>query len=103
MTTLEIAVTTVEDAVNAAAGGAQSVELSFNLAVGGLTPASEMIVAVREAVNIPVFVILRPQAETFRYTEAEVVAMMLRLEEMKQVGADSVVFGAVDDSGTDSE
>ncbi len=99
MTTLEIAVTTVEDAVNAAAGGAQSVELSFNLAVGGLTPDSDMTAAVREAVHIPVFVILRPQAETFRYTEIEVAAMMPQLEEMKQVGIDGVVFGAVDDSG----
>ena len=99
MTTLEIAVTTVEDAVNAAAGGADSVELSFNLAVGGLTPTNEMITAVRHAIAIPVYVILRPQAEIFRYTEAEVAVMIPRLMHMKQVGINGVVFGAVDDSG----
>ncbi|MCA0458733.1 MAG: copper homeostasis protein CutC [Chloroflexi bacterium] len=99
MTTLEIAVTTVEDAVNAAEGGAESVELSFNLAMGGLTPTNEMIMAVRSAISIPLYVILRPQGETFRYTEAEVTAMMPRLEHMKRVGIEGVVFGAVDDSG----
>ncbi len=99
MTTLEIAVTTVEDAVQAAAGGAKSVELSYDLAVGGLTAEHGVMQAVRDAVTIPVYVILRPHAESFIYSESQVDEMLKRLEAIKGLGVDGVVFGAVDDTG----
>jgi len=96
MTTLEIAVTTVEDAVNAAAGGAESVELSYDLSVGGLTPQYEVTKAVRDAINIPLYVILRPHAESFGYTEAQIEGMLGDIKVMQSAGIDGVVFGAVD-------
>ncbi|MBI1276694.1 MAG: hypothetical protein GC179_01065 [Anaerolineaceae bacterium] len=96
MTTLEIAVTTVEDAVNAEAGGADSIELSYDLSVGGLTPKRDVVQAVRGAVTIPLYVILRPHAESFRYTEPQIESMLSEIDEMKKVGVSGIVFGAVD-------
>jgi copper homeostasis protein len=98
MTTLEIAVTSVEDAIQAAAGGADSVELSYDLSVGGLTPDYEVMQAVREAIQIPMYVILRPHAESFVYSEAQIDGMMADIDEMKRVGVTGVVFGAVDET-----
>lgn len=98
MTTLEIAVTTVEDAVNAAAGGADSIELSFDLAVGGLTPEHDVIQTVRDAVRIPVYVILRPHADSFRYSEQQVEGMLADIAVMQKAGVNGVVFGAVDET-----
>jgi copper homeostasis protein CutC len=40
---LEIAVTSLQDALNAVAGGADSVEISHDLAAGGLTPARPLV------------------------------------------------------------
>lgn len=96
MTTLEIAVTTVEDAVNAAASGAESVELSYDLSVGGLTPQHQVMKEVRDAIKIPLYVILRIHAESFRYTEQQLDGMLGDLQAMQQLGIDGVVFGAVD-------
>lgn len=96
MTTLEIAVTSVEDAANAAAGGADSVELSYDLAVGGLTPDTAVMQAVRDVLQIPLYVILRPHADSFRYTESQIEEMLDTVHTMQQTGVDGVVFGAVD-------
>lgn len=98
MTTLEIAVTSVKDAIQAAAGGADSVELSYDLSVGGLTPDYQVMREVREAIQIPMYVILRPHAESFMYSEAHIDGMMGDIEEMKRVGVTGVVFGAVDET-----
>ncbi len=95
MTTLEIAVTTVEEAVSAAAGGAESIELSYDLAVGGLTPEHVVIQAVRDAVSIPVYVILRPHAESFMYTKEQVDEILTDIPVVQRIGVDGVVFGAV--------
>ena len=96
MTKLEIAITTAEDAVNAEAGGADSVELSYNLEVGGLTPEYQVIQAVRDAVSMAMYVILRPHAENFMYTEAQIDVILADIQAMQRIGVDGGVFGTVD-------
>ncbi len=98
MTTLEIAITSAEEAVNAAAGGADSIELSYDLSVGGLTPKCEVIQAVRDAVSIPVHVILRPHSESFWYNGQQIDGILDDIRVMQQIGVDGVVFGAVDET-----
>jgi copper homeostasis protein len=56
---LEVIVTSVEDAVEAEAGGADRLELVRDLAVGGLTPDAELVRRILETVRIPVRVMLR--------------------------------------------
>src|SRR5262249_19170494 len=69
--TLEIAVNSPDEAVEAECWGADRIELSSGLDVGGLTPSLALFRAVREAVKIPVYVLLRPRAGGFFYTERE--------------------------------
>lgn len=95
MPKLEIAITTLEDAVHAQAGGADSVEISYDLSVGGLTPSLELVLAVRDAVKIDVHVIVRPHARDFVYTPDEMDVILEQTESIAQLGITGLVFGAL--------
>lgn len=56
---LEVIVVSVEDAIEAEAGGADRLEFVRALGVGGLTPDPELVREVLRAVKIPVRVMLR--------------------------------------------
>jgi copper homeostasis protein len=98
-TQLEIAVTSVEDARQAAEGGADSLEISRALHLGGLTPPLEQVAAVREAVSLPLYVLIREQARDFVYTPAEMDIMLAQVAAVKRLGVAGVVFGALTASG----
>lgn len=91
---LEIAVTSLQDALNAQAGGADSIEISRDLAAGGLTPPLDLIQAVRDAVQIAVNVIIRPHARDFVYTPAEADLILEHTRTISRAGIDGIVFGA---------
>src|SRR5688572_12189169 len=50
---LEVCIASVDDAVTAAAGAADRLELNASLALGGLTPSAGSIAEVRRAVDLP--------------------------------------------------
>jgi copper homeostasis protein len=95
MPKLEIAVTSLDDLENAVAGGADSVELSYDLSVGGLTPSMALAVTAPRRVDIPVHIIIRPHARDFIYTEAEIEQILHDAKFYADLGAASIVFGAV--------
>lgn len=90
---IEACVDSVASAVAAERGGAGRVELCDNLADGGTTPSAGMIAAVKAAVKIPVFVIVRPRGGGFVYSDAETGVMRLDVEAARMLGADGVVVG----------
>jgi copper homeostasis protein len=90
---LEIAVDTVEAAVVAERGGADRVELCGDLSVGGVTPDAAALLAVRERIQIPVFVMIRPRAGNFVYSAAEFEEMKASIVTAKDLGADGLVLG----------
>lgn len=92
---LEIAATSFEDAIKAVEGGADSIEVSRDLSNGGLTPSVEVIRAILAEVSIPVYVIVRPHARDFRYTESEIAEILHDSRLFAQMGVASIVFGAV--------
>jgi copper homeostasis protein len=90
---VEIAVDAVEAAVGAERGGADRVELCGDLSVGGVTPDTELLRAVRKRIQIPVFVMIRPRAGDFVYSAAEFEEMKASLVTAKDLGADGLVLG----------
>ncbi len=99
MPSLEVAVETLDDAMHAYTGGAASLEILRDLAVGGLTPQLEFVRMVRESVPLPLRVMLRPHAHSFVYSSVEIEAMLADLEQIKSLGVQSIVFGAQTPSG----
>lgn len=96
---LEVAVASVEDALAAAAGGADRLEHNAALALGGLTPSLGALREVRRAVTLPLLVMLRPRPGGFDYSEADLRVMERDAELALAHGADGLVFGVLDGDG----
>ena len=90
---LEVGITSVQEAVLAARSGADRLELCSALDVGGLTPSPGTFLAVREAVQIPVYVLLRPRVGGFTYSDDQFDTMRRDAEWFLGHGADGIVFG----------
>lgn len=96
---LEIAADGVRSAVAAEAGGGDRIELCAGLGEGGTTPSHGVIAATRDAVRIPVFVLIRPRNGDFLYDAREVEAMCSDIRDCAALGCEGVVIGALDADG----
>lgn len=90
---LEISVETLEAALAAERGGADRIELCADLSVGGVTPSVKLMGAVREQLQVPIFVMIRPRGGDFVYSDAEFAAMKSAIVSAKKLGLDGVVLG----------
>lgn len=93
MIIVEAAVETLGDARRAVEEGAGRLELCGNLAVGGVTPSLELLQEVRSAVPVPIMVMIRPRGGDFTYSAIELQQMLREIGEVRDGGADGVVFG----------
>lgn len=100
---LEIAVSTPGEAERAVAGGADRLELSSALEVGGLTPSLNAFREVREVVppGFPIWVLLRPRPGGFSYSASEHAIMMGDAEDFLAEGVAGVVFGVLEGNAID--
>ena len=96
---VEACVDSVLSAVAAERGGAGRLELCDALFDGGTTPSAGMISAVKAAVRIPVFVIVRPRGGGFVYSFEELAVMRLDVEAARMLGADGIVVGVLTKDG----
>ena len=92
---VEACVDSVASARAAERGGAHRVELCDALFDGGTTPSAGMIAACKEAVSIPVFVMIRPRGGGFVYSEAERDVMRRDVAIARDLGADGIVIGGL--------
>ncbi|RAN81693.1 copper homeostasis protein CutC [Bacillus sp. SRB_336] len=96
---LEIAANSVASAVAAQDGGAGRVELCTALELGGLTPSHAQIALARERLHIPLYVLVRPRAGDFLYSDLECETMQRDIEACAALGCDGVVLGVLDANG----
>ena len=99
MTLVEAAVETVDFALAAERAGADRIELCNNLSVGGTTPGAELIATVAERTRLPVFVLIRPRAGDFVYSDEEFDQMVRDTELSGRRGIAGIVTGALTPGG----
>ena len=92
---LEVIASSIFDAITAHAAGADRLEFAVDLAAGGLTPSLGLLEAVRAAVPIPVFVMLRPRPGGFCYDRDEFAVLQRDLGIAKAAGAHGFVAGVL--------
>lgn len=97
---LEACVDSVESAKIAKQGGADRLELCANLVIGGTTPSMELYRRIRETVEIPVHVLIRPRFGDFLYTDEEYEIMRREIRAFAGEGADAVVIGCLKADGS---
>lgn len=97
---VEACVDSVASSLAAERGGAQRLELCDALFDGGTTPSAGMIAACKEAVSIPVFVMIRPRGGGFVYSDAERDVMRRDIVVARELGADGIAIGGLHRDGT---
>jgi len=92
---VEACVDSVASSLAAERGGARRLELCDALFDGGTTPSAGMIAACKEAVSIPVFVMIRARGGGFVCSDAERDVMRRDIIVARELGADGVVIGGL--------
>jgi copper homeostasis protein len=98
MSKIEIACFNPESAMTAFENGADRIELCDGLSEGGTTPDFETTKELREKINIPVFVMIRPRGGDFTYSESEFEQMQKDMLQLKSLKVDGFVFGILDEN-----
>lgn len=96
---LEVCVDSLASARAAIRGGADRLELCSVLAVGGLTPYTELLKQIRRESSIPIRCLMRPRAGDFCYTPEEIQLMATQITELSAAGADGFVIGILTPEG----
>lgn len=100
---IEIAANSLQSALNAQDGGASRIELCSALELGGITPGAGLIRKVRQALDIPVFVLIRPRSGDFIFTDREMEVMLEDVKFCVSEGIDGIVWGGLNADGTIDE
>ena len=98
--TIEVCAYSLESCINAQAGGAGRIELCGGLGEGGTTPSAGLIEVVKQHINIPVYVMIRPRGGDFVYDVFEEEIMRKDIDLARKLGADGVVLGVLLADGT---
>ncbi|HAH37731.1 MAG TPA: copper homeostasis protein CutC [Algoriphagus sp.] len=96
---LEAPVFNLRSALDAADFGVHRLELCGSFLEGGETPSAGMLKVLKETVQIPIFVMIRPRGGDFCYSKGELEVMKRDIQILGEMGADGFVFGALKPNG----
>jgi copper homeostasis protein len=96
---VEVAIASVDDAHTARDGGADRLELSGALAMGGLTPSLGLLIEVRQTISLPLIVLARPRSGGFAYSSSEFRVLQRDIDLALTNGADGIAFGVLTPAG----
>jgi copper homeostasis protein len=100
---LEVIACSVADAVEAEKGGASRLEIVRDLGRGGLTPPFELVAEIKQAVNLPLRVMLR-ESDSYQTSSAnEIDRLCAAAEQFASLGVDGFVLGFLNDGQVDVE
>lgn len=97
---VEICCGSYYDAKQAAAGGAERIELNSALMLGGLTPTETVLRMVKEEFPLKVIAMVRPRGAGFCYLDEEFQVMEAECRMLLKNGADGIAFGCLHGDGT---
>ena len=100
MPLLEIACFNADSALIAEDAGADRVELCKDQELGGTTPLLSTFKSLKDALSIPIYVMIRPHDRDFKYSDEEYRDMGCDIETFKRDGARGFVFGILNEQGT---
>jgi len=98
---LEVIVTSLEDAREAEAGGADRLEIVRDLGVGGLTPSLALVKEIVTGVATPARVMVRETANFLVHGKPEMDSLLRTMAELAQLPIDGVVLGFLKNRGVD--
>lgn len=90
---LEVIACSVSDAIAAQKGGASRLEIVRELDRGGLTPSIQLVRAIKEAVDLPLRVMVRESDGYATAHEMEIERLCEAASELANLGVDGLVLG----------
>ncbi len=79
--------------------GADRIELNASLALDGLTPPAEDLIACKGYSSIPIIAMLRPHADGFIYSKNDIATIHRSLEHFLELGVDGFAVGCLNAAG----
>lgn len=92
---LEVIVDTLQDAIEAEAGGADRLEVVRQLDQGGLTPDLTLVRQITKAVSIPIRVMLRENGSMALRDQRELDVLCADAAEISRMGVEGIVAGFI--------
>ena len=83
------------EGINAQKLGADRIELCSNLSIGGLSPDFKEVKEALKFIDIPIFVMVRIREGNFIYTKKEKELMYQEIRNLKEIGVQGIVIGAL--------
>ena len=96
---IEVCAYSVESCITAEKAGANRIELCSGLYEGGLTPSIGLIIESKKAVNIEIFVMVRPRGGDFYYNETELKVIYSEIKAIKKTKVQGIVIGFLKKNG----
>jgi copper homeostasis protein len=100
MVGVEVCAYSLESCLAAQNAGATRIELCGGFFEGGTSPSGGLLQIVKEQINIPISVMIRPRGGDFLYNNSEIEVIKAEIALVKKLGFSGVVFGFLQKNGS---